>query len=385
MKVLRVITSVNKNNGGPINGLINSSKDLVDLGCTVEVACLDSPDDKWVADFDFTVHCFSSSLGLFSYSKEFGGWLDKSVSKYDIVIIHGLWQFHSYRSAVACIKNKIPFVVFTHGMLDPWFNKQSLLKKIKKNIYWKIFEYKTINYANAVLFTSEEEKLLARNSFSPYKAIECVVSYGSRAPNIKKDKAVSVFLESFPELVGKEVLLFLSRIDKKKGIDLLVESLSEKDDIPSNFVLAIAGPDNSGFKKELEEKIKKSGVSKSIVWLGMLSGDLKWGAYYYSDFFILPSHQENFGIVVSEALSTGTPVLITNKVNIWREILSSKAGLVENDDVSGINKLLDAWFNMSDTVKDDMSRSAELCFKNRFSIEKASSDLLDVLKKNASN
>jgi glycosyltransferase involved in cell wall biosynthesis len=111
----------------------------------------------------------------------------------------------------------------------------------------------------------------------------------------------------------------------------------------------------------------------------MLTGDIKWGAYQVADCFILPSHQENFGIVVAEALSTGTPVLITNKVNIWREIDAAKAGIVDNDDVEGITKLLNHWFKLTAEEKRDMANKAKICYQNNFSIESAVTELERVL------
>lgn len=375
MKVLRVISSVNPAAGGPINGLVNSSKELLKLGHEVSVLSLDNPQSSWVEGFDFPLITFKASLGTYSYSSSFYKWLKLNVNKYDVVLIHGLWQFHSYATSTLCLKNRVPFVVFTHGMLDPWFNKNQRIKTLKKKIYWSLFERHVINNANSVLFTSEEECKLARTPFSPYGANERVVSYG--CPKIKADKIklVKNFNKRFPELIGKQVGLFLSRIDHKKGIDLLIDAMATIDTVPSDFILAIAGPDNVNLRVELEAQIKNLGIVDRIVWLGMLSGDLKWGAFYAADFFILPSHQENFGIVVAEALSTSTPVLITNKVNIWREISSSGSGFVANDDVRGISLLLKRWFSLNKQEKAKMAVNAAQCYSEKFSIEAAAVDL----------
>ena len=126
-------------------------------------------------------------------------------------------------------------------------------------------------------------------------------------------------------------------------------------------------------------QIEKQDLSDRVVWLGMLKGDVKWGAYQAADVFVLPSHQENFGIVVAEALSTATPVLITNKVNIWREIDAAGAGFVENDDVVGIEALLNQWLAMTDEDKQTMSNNAKVCYENNFSTESAVKDLEQVL------
>lgn len=370
MKILRVISSVNPQAGGPINGLVNSSKGLIDKGHTVVVASLDDPESDFVNSFTYELYTFSSSLGVYSYSPNFKKWLQKNVKKFDVIIVHGLWQFHSIAVATMCKEQQVPYVVFTHGMLDPWFNEVYILKAIKKKFYWWLFEKRVINQASAVLFTSEEEKKLARKSFRPYNPKEVVVSYGSHQPLVDIDKSIDIFIRKFPVLSGKRCLLYMSRIHTKKGIDLLIDAFS-KISYSDDLCLVIAGPDNDGLRARLEEQAVKLGVADKIVWTGMLNGDLKWGAYHASDVFILPSHQENFGIVVAEALSTSTPVLITNKVNIWREVEAYGAGIVGNDNVDGIVDVLSKWLSFGDRELEAMRRNALLCYGDRFSIQSA--------------
>ncbi|MEY8199631.1 MAG: glycosyltransferase, partial [Colwellia sp.] len=375
IRILRVVSSVNPIAGGPVNGLVNSSKGLVELGHSVDVVTLDDPVAPWVKDFEFPVFSFKSSLGVFSYSRDFSKWLEINVNNYDVVIIHGIWQFHSYAAARSCKKTGVPYVVFTHGMLDPWFNEGHIIKTLKKKIYWFLFERHSINNASSVLFTSEEEKSLASEPFSPYSPVERVVAYGSPLPSIDFNAAKEEFLFKFKVLRNKRFAIFLSRIHEKKGIDILIESLGQLKNLPDDFVLAIAGPDSNGLRVKLTRQVELLGLTDRVVWLGMLSGDIKWGAYHAADVFVLPSHQENFGIVVAEALSTATPVLITNKVNIWREIKATDAGFVGNDDVAGIKTLLTDWLALSETDKAEMGRNAKACYENNFSITSAVNDL----------
>lgn len=375
MKILRVISSLNPANGGPINGLNSSTPLLIEKGHEVEVLSLDDPLSPWISSLDYRVTTFKGSGGAFQYNSKFKYWLDNNVENYDVVIIHGLWQFHSYSTAKACIKSGVPYVLFTHGMLDPWFNKGSLLKTLKKTIYWKFFESFSVNNASTVLFTSQEECELARLPFSPYSASEKVVSYGSPSPKISVDFTIEKFMNNFPALKGKRFALFLSRIHPKKGIDLIIDAIGCVDNLPENFMLAIAGPDSEGLKIKLIKQLKKLGLEERVIWLGMLQGSDKWAAFMEAEVFILPSHQENFGIVVAESLSTGTPVLISNKVNIWREIKDSGAGLVQNDDIKGVINLLNEWFKLTETEKANMGRNAKDCYQSNFSIESAADDL----------
>jgi len=375
MKILRVIPSVNPAAGGPINGLVNTTDILISRGYQVDIAALDEPNSSWVRDFPYPLYTFSSTLGTYSYSASFKEWIDKNVINYDVVIIHGLWQYHSTSASNACVENGIPYLLFTHGMLDPWFNQGKLLKALKKKVYWALFEGRVVNKADNVLFTSEEEKVLARKSFFSYSPKERVVAYGSSESNVEASLARINFEKQFPELSSKKFALFLSRVHEKKGIDMLIEALGALESMPDDFSLVIAGPDGNGLKAKLEKQVQRLGLKDRVVWLGMLSGDVKWGAYYSSDVFVLPSHQENFGIVVAEALSTSTPVLITNKINIWREIEMAGAGFVENDDVEGVGRLLKKWLSLPKSERQVMSSKAKACYVKNFSISSAADDL----------
>lgn len=379
LKILRVISSVNPTNGGPINGLNNSSKLLVSMGHSIDVLSLDNPKEVWVRNFSYPLTSFRGSLGSFQFNYEFSIWLNNNVANYDIVITHGIWQYHSYATAKACRKHNIPYVVFAHGMLDPWFNQVDRIKALKKTIYWKLFESYTVNNSRAILFTSQEEKDLAKKSFSPYSPLERVVAYGSPEPNLNIITAKNSFYNFAPYLQGMRIALCLSRIHKKKGIDLLIKALGKLSTIPDDFILVIAGPDQDGLKSELVKLSEQLGVADHIAWVGMLQGDEKWGAYYASEVFVLPSHQENFGIVVAEALSTGTPVLITNKVNIWNEIDSFQAGYVDDDTVDGVQSLIIKWLSLSQNDMIVMRKQALKCYSWHFSIKAAAHDLESVL------
>ena len=170
---------------------------------------------------------------------------------------------------------------------------------------------------------------------------------------------------------GKRFLLFLSRIHPKKGVDLLIEAFAKTCNDQTDLQLVIAGPDQIGLQKELERQAETLGIGDKITWTGMLLGDLKWGAYHCADAFILTSHSENFGIVVAEALSCHLPVLISNKINIWREIAEDQAGLVVDDTLDGSIDLINRWEQLGMNDKIEMRKNAHLCFINRFEITKA--------------
>jgi glycosyltransferase involved in cell wall biosynthesis len=117
----------------------------------------------------------------------------------------------------------------------------------------------------------------------------------------------------------------------------------------------------------------------SVLWPGMLSGDAKWGALYFAEALVLNSHQENFGLAIVEAMACSTPVLISNQVNIWREVESDCAGLVDDDSLQGTIRLLLHWSNLTSQRKAEMRVAAKRCYKNHFSIERGSSELIKVI------
>ena len=141
----------------------------------------------------------------------------------------------------------------------------------------------------------------------------------------------------------------------------------------------MAGPDQMGWRKRLIELARTLGVADRICWTGMLTGDLKWGLLRSAEVLALPSHSENFGIVVAEALACGLPVLISNRVNIWREIVEDKAGLVASDTLEGTERLIRNWIELSADDRSQMRERARRCFFDRFEIQQAASALVEVV------
>jgi glycosyltransferase involved in cell wall biosynthesis len=265
-------------------------------------------------------------------------------------------------------------------MLDPWFKRQYPLKHLKKWLYWPWAEYRILRDARAVLFTCEEERRQARKSFGLYSARELVVSYGTPGPTGDKTAQREAFLKEYPGLAGKRVLLFLGRMHPKKGCDLLVEAFAREAARHPALHLVMAGPDPDNWRAALEEPLARVGLADRVTWTGMLTGDRKWGALHVAEAFILPSHQENFGIAVAEALACGVPVLISNRVNIWREIEGDEAGFVAEDTLDGTVDLLQIWLALSPFEHDRMSRSAQSCFRKRFQIDSAARSLVVAMR-----
>jgi glycosyltransferase involved in cell wall biosynthesis len=356
-----------------------SSLVLEQRGHRVEIISLDGPTDSWTREFPCTVHALGPGRSSYGYAPRFRRWLEERHTAYDAVIVHGLWQYNSFAVWRALRGTATPYFVFSHGMLDPWFNRTYPLKHFKKLLYWPWAEYRVLRDAAAVLFTSEEERRLARESFAPYGCHEVVVNYGTAAPNADLMVARHDFLKTFPQLREKRLLLFLGRLHEKKGCELLLEALAAIRNSGSDaqsLHLVMAGPcADDAFLRYLKDLAAKLPVTFS----GMLSGQLKWGAFSAAEVFVLPSHQENFGIAVVEALACGTPVLISNKVNIWREVVASGAGFAEEDDRNGTIRLIEHWIDTPLAERIAMETKARDCFAQHFEINQAVDSLLQVL------
>jgi glycosyltransferase involved in cell wall biosynthesis len=249
-------------------------------------------------------------------------------------------------------------------------------------------EHSVLRDARAVLFTCQEELLLARQSFRPYRCVERVVPLGTSTPPENKEDQQKAFSEAFPELRNKRVILFLGRLHEKKGGDLLLRAFlkllgSKPREMWRDLHVMMAGPCSHPDYLNLPEQPAGpcDALSPgSVSFPGMLSGDLKWGALRRAEVFVLPSHQENFGIAVVEALACGTPVLISRPVNIWREIESSGAGLVDSDTVEGCFRLLEQWLDLADEARIGMAARAVESFKHSFEITQTAASLIHTIK-----
>ena len=379
MRLLRSIGTVNPVHGGPIEGIKQVARIHALAGHETEIVSLDAPEDAWVKEFPLKVHALGPGLFSYDFTRRFVPWLAEHRREYDAVIVSGLWRYSGFGVWRALRGTDTPYFVFPHGMLDPWFKRTYPLKHLKKWLYWPWADYRMLRDARAVLFTSEEECRAARESFWLYRCNEVVVAYGVAAPPDDGTAARQAVLDRFPELRGKRVLLFLGRIHEKKGCDLLLRAFAKTAAAGDDIRLVFAGPDQTGWARELKTLADGLNISGKLLWTGMLSGDLKWGMLRLAETFILPSHQENFGIAVAEALACGTPVLISNKVNIWREVVGDDAGLVDEDDEPGTVRLLENWLSLTAERRLAMRLNARSSFRSHFEVTRAAESLIQAI------
>ncbi|GAA6142168.1 glycosyltransferase [Hydrogenophaga sp. 5NK40-0174] len=382
MKLLRVLPTLDPRAGGPASGARMIDAELIQKGNEVTVLTLDAPDCDFLSQHPGRVHALGPSRWGYRYNANLTPWLRRHAKQFDAVIVNGIWQYHALGTWRALAGSGVPYFVFVHGMLDPWFKRAYPRKHLKKWLYWPWADYRVLRDAAAVLFTCEEERRLARESFWLYRCHEEVVAYGTQAPPPAEDgRLARRFVARHPELQGKRIFLYLSRIHEKKGCDLLIDAFARIARTHPKAHLVMAGPDQSGWVAALRAQAKSLGIAGRITWPGLLQGEDKWGAMRAAEVFCLPSHQENFGIVVAEALACGTPVLISDKVNIWREIDADGAGMVHPDTAQGTYEALVRWLDLPPEGQQRMRIMARHSFEQRFHIERVASSLLDTMQR----
>ena len=378
MRILQVIHSIDPASGGPAEALRHLSHIYRSGGHEVDVATLDLPEAVEEYNFPAKVFGLGPSKGVYGYSPHAATWLKEHVGVYDLVLLNCIWQYNVLGAYQALKKVNKPYAIFTHGMLDPYFKTAFPLKHLKKAFYWHMFLKDIMNNANAVLFTCEEEKLLARQSFSGYRVREKVMSFGIFGPDIDLATASEEFINRWPHLRGKRVAISMGRLHPKKGLDILIEAFSKSLASHPDWELVIAGPDQVGQQVVLQALAERLGVANKITWTGMITGSLKWGALAASEVFVLPSHQENFGIVVAEALACKLPVIISNKVNIWREIESYKAGLICDDSIESTQSVLNQWLLLTESERAKLRDRSLKCFNACFNYHVIAGRVLEV-------
>lgn len=379
IRILRALHSLAPTGGGPVAGVRSITPLLAARGVQTEIVSVDDP-DRGHTCADARCHALGPSHHSNGYCRQLRPWLRRELPRFDAVVVHGMWQYHGYAVSREARRLGVPYFVYPHGMLDPWFNRTYPLKHLKKQLYWWLAEYQVLRHAVGVLFTCEEERRLARTAFRPWRCREVVVHYGCAAPPPPAPAQAAAFAARCPGLGDRPYLLYLGRIHEKKGVDLLLAAYARlaaetRDGRPP--ALIVAGPCASpAYLAQLQARASTLPAGACVLWPDMLEGDAKWGAFRGAEAFVLPSHQENFGIAVAEALACGTPALVSDQVNIWRELDAAGAGLVAPDTDEGIHRLLARWTGLSANRRGAMRAAAAACFAARFEISRAADSLL---------
>lgn len=332
MKVLHVIGSVGHLRGGPSFVISNLTRALASRGVEVHVATTDDngPEQRLrvptgiplCKDGVFYWH-FRRQTGFYACSMPLAKWLWLHVSDYDLVHIHALFNFSCTAAAWAAAARGVPYVVRPLGVLNRWGfrNRRPLLKQVS----FRFVEGPILRRAATVHYTSEQECSEAHRVAALSQA--AIVANPANPP-IHVEPLKGQFRARYPEFADRKLILFLSRLDPKKGLDLLITAFARARETNTSLALVVAGSGEKTFVQGLEQQAARLGIAQHVLWTGFLSGDLKAAALADSDLFVLPSYSENFGLAVLEAMAFRVPVIVSDQVAIHREIARADAGVV---------------------------------------------------------
>lgn len=389
MKILHVIASADPRHGGPIEGVLRLGESFRAMGHEQDLLTLDLPDDPWVAEAPVPVHAKGTKpprlpgpLGKLARwarrSPAAPAWLKANAANYDGIIVDGLWNYATRTAGIALPGGPTPYIVFSHGMLDPWFRGRYPAKHLLKQVLWRMNEGPLLRGAKAVAFTCEQERKLARATWHPWGMSEAVVGFGTTPPPEFEPVMESEFRAALPDLGDRPYFLFMSRLHEKKGADILLRAFGRV--APDcEFDLVIAGPGESDYVSELKSIADEACPEGRVHWPGMVSGKAKWGALHGCAAMTLTSHQENFGVIVAEALGCGRPVIISDQVNIFDEVQAADAGLICTDSVATAEMALRSFIALSPADRRAMGKRGRQLFDEKFTMDGTARRVIDLL------
>ena len=334
MKILHIGLSLSPRCGGPSVAVTEMTRHQVLKGLDVTVystnmdypsGILDVPINAPVMNHGVRHHYFTVQFTPLLVSLPMAIELRKTIRNYDLLHIHALYRFPTTYAASLCRKYNIPYIVEPHGSLDPYLHKQSAYSVWAKRAYEKMFDLPNLNAASTIRYSSSEE--MAKCDFLDLRAPGVVVPHGLDWNRFKRLPSKGGLRKRLG-LNDEPLILFLGRINFKKGLDLLVQAFYEVVEVLDDAVLVIVGPDNNGYAKVVRKWIAARGLSDKVYWQEMLYDDEVLEAYVDADVFVLPSYTENFGLAVVEAMACALPVVISDQVNISSDVSQSAAGMV---------------------------------------------------------
>ncbi|MHB8387387.1 glycosyltransferase [Metallibacterium sp.] len=260
-------------------------------------------------------------------------YLRKSIKTYDVIHVHGLYRFPSTFAAHCARRLGVPYIICPHGAIDPYLYRQSSRSVPLKRLYERWFDLPNLHGASAIHYTTEDER--ERAAFLKLRAPSFVVPNGLDWARFATLPARGAFRARLG-IGHAPLVLFLSRLNFKKGLDLLVPAFARVRARCPDAVLAIVGPDNEGYGAKVRGWVAGQGLVDVVRFVDHLDGEAVLHAYVDADVFALPSYTENFGMVVAESLACGTPVVISDQVNIHGEVAAAGAGLVTRCDAGEV-------------------------------------------------
>jgi glycosyltransferase involved in cell wall biosynthesis len=333
MKILHVVPGIEKIAGGTGRVAISMCSALARLGIDVNLVTTQDPLRQYelvdLQNLENVTFFFDRwKREYFAFSLSLKKWLHKNIKQYDLIHIHGVFNYPSYLAAIYAIRSKIPYIITSHGMLEKWALSN---KAWTKYVAYRLLVKHQLERASAIhaISTSEQEEL---RNLKINNNIFCIYN-GVNLTKFEECTSTDLFYQSFKSIdKNKTIILFLSRIDRKKGLDLLADAFREVYKNFPNTHLVIAGdttPDNQSFMKIAQNYFADLIALGAVTFTGFLSGEMKYTALAAASLYILPSYSEGFSVSVLEAMAAGLPCVITTGCNFSEALDYSAASIVE--------------------------------------------------------
>ena len=349
MTILHYILSIDQSSGG-----VGSYMQLLakPLGRLVELHVVSHRSSNELALENCRIHYIDHWTHYLKMKRQWNGLLEQI--KPDVVHVNCCWQPES-ALVQKWSRNKGFKTVYTpHGMFEPWIMKRHY--RTKKVPALLLYQKKAIAQSDMLHATAESERqnLLKLG----YNINVAVIANGIDVGSIRIKNSWK----------RTKTLLFLSRVHVKKGIDLLINAVAELKDKMTGYKLLIAGEGDESYISELKELARKSGVEDIVEFIGGVYGDKKWELFQKADIFLLPTHSENFGIVVAEALASGTPVITTTGTP-WEELQTQHCGWWVECGQADITHAVSQALAADEQQLEEMGRNGRRLMEERYSVE----------------
>ena len=287
----------------------------------------------------------------------------------DVVHIHGIWQQQCLATGMLCRSLGRPYVVSTHGMLERWALQN---KRVKKHLYSVLFEERNLSRAACMRALTKHEALDMRRF-----GIKGPIAVIPNGVEIRADVTPGPFWTAHGDLRERRTVLFLSRIHYKKGLEVLCRAWERISRCFPEGYLVIAGPNFEGTQEAVMQLVEDLGITRTVKFVGMLRGDMKWSALAAADAFVLPSYSEGFSIATLEAMAMGLPVIVS-RACYFPEISSKQCGWIVEPELEELTDALKQFFRTSPAVASRMGANGREVVRNQYSWSTIGEQMVEV-------